>query len=316
MTAPLLQIVWLHRRVFAGVTSLVFLALIGVIFTVIKPQATVQSSFEIGAFEIKDKREPIAAPDTVAKTAVGAYVPFALSTMEAKGTSPSTLNSLRTLNAESFGYTVVLSNTVALGAEARAQEFQQIITDQAIKDLAGRSQAMRSRIIDRVAQTSKNLRLLDQEIDLEGGEIGRLGTLSTSLQNQIENQREKLAALYQRSTAEQGDERSAIEMQIRESREQIASAVSVMSSFANDRSRLAQELAATNREREKQAEVLADAQHDQKLITDTRLLLAPHAITVASTSRRLNFLFVALLISVLVAFGIVILIHNATDYRS
>jgi hypothetical protein len=315
MTAPVLQIVWLHRRVFAGVMSLVFLVLIGVIFAVIKPHAAVQSSFEIGSFELKGKREPIAAPDTVAKTAVGAYLPFALSTMEAKGTSHSTLNSLRTLNAESFGYTVVLSNTVALGAETQAQEFQQIIADQVINDLAGRSQALRNRALDRITQTTKNLLLLDQEINLEGGEIRRLGTLSETLESQIENQREKLAALYQRSTTQQGDERSAIETQIRESREQIASAAKIMNSLAGDRSRLAQGLAASNREREKQAEVLGDAQHDQKSLTDTRLLLAPYAITVSSASRRLNFIFVALMISALIAFGIVTLIHNATDFR-
>jgi hypothetical protein len=153
--------------------------------------------------------------------------------------------------------------------------------------------------------------LLVQEINDDANELRRASSLSDDLQGRTQTQQNKLAALYSgSSTAQQADERPAPEAQIRELQEQISNTEKIMETLTLQRARLTRQLAATRRQREAQSKIIADAQLELKLSNDTRVSSLPTLVPTPNNSRRLNLLFIALIISTLTAFGTVVMLYN------
>jgi predicted nucleic acid-binding Zn-ribbon protein len=310
MTAPILQIAWLHRRPFLLVMCLTFLAFATVIFT-LPTRVAVRSSIEIGSAVINDKQEPFEPPEQVARRIPNVYGPSALLAMASRGISSSVLNALQNPSVESVGRAVVVISMIDPIAENAAKEFQQSIADTIIKDLAPRAQALRENIAAQLALATKASDSLEQQIKADTNEIERISALSDDLRGQLDNQRANLTALYQRTgTALQSGESTMVEAQIRELHEQISSQTTLIGNLTLERSHLTRELAAMRHQYEGQARAVADAQYERNSFVETHISLPPSLLPGPTASRRLSLLLVALAISVLAGFGTVVLLHN------
>jgi hypothetical protein len=310
MTASIVQIVWLHRRLFIFVMGLTFLALAIATFT-IPERATIRSSIEIGSAIIGDKPEPFEPPEQVAKRIPSVYGPAALLAMAKKGTSPLILRELQNPNVESIGRSVVVVSTIAPSAENEAKEFQESIADQIIKELAPRARALREGIAARIVLASKASDNFEQQITADANEIEHIRAFSDDLRGRLENHQADLAALYQRTGAalEPGAS-NIVEAHIRELNEQILIQITLMGKLALERSHLTRELATTRRLHETQGMAIADVQFERNSFNETYTSLPPSLMPARTTSRRLSLLLVALTISILVAFGTAVLVHN------
>ena len=308
LTSPILQIVWSHRRPFLWVVCVGFIALAAVIFMLPTQQlVTVRSSVDIGV--VNEKQDPIEAPDQVVKRITGVYASTALQAMEKKGTPLSVLSALQGSSAEDIGRTVIMTSTIDARAESAATEFQQNIADQIIKGEAPRVQLLTEASAARVASAKQASDKLKQQIDAIVEEIGRLGMLRDDLRSGIESQRAALAALYQRSGTDlQSIDRSAAELS-----EQIWGQTLLMSSLTLERSNLSRDLISMNDRYEALLKAFADAELQQKMFSESRVSLPPLAMPAAIISRRPRLLFIAFVVSILIAFGAVVLIHNVAE---
>jgi chromosome segregation ATPase len=238
--------------------------------------------------------------------------------MAKKGTSPSILSALQNPSVESIGRSVVVVSTVDPSAESEAKEFQETTVHHIIEELAPRARALREDIAARISFATKASDSLEQQIKADANEIERNSALSDDLRGQLENKPANLAALYQRTgTALQPGENITVEAQIRELREQITSQTNLMGSLTLERSDLIRDLAMIRGLYEVQARALADAQFEQNSFIETRISLPPSLMpaTTTATSRRLSLLLVAFAISVLAAFGTVVLLHNVVERK-
>jgi len=313
MPAPILQIVWSHRRPFLFVMCLTLLALAIFIFMLPK-RATVRSSIEIGSAVIGDKQEPFEPPEFVAKRIPSVYGPAALLAMANKGIAPLILGALQNPSVESIGRSVVVVSVVDPSLEKEAKEFQKAIADHVIKELAPRARALRESIAARNSLAKGALGNLDQQVKDDTTEIERTNALADDLRSQLEKQRVALAGLYQRTgTATQPSETAIVEAHIRELHEQISSQTSLMGRLTLERADLTRDVARARRQYEAQTEALAEAQLKQKMFNETRISLPPSLMPARSASRSLSLLVVALAISILVAFGIVVLLHKIAE---
>jgi hypothetical protein len=312
----MLQIICLRRRAFFSVMCLTFLACAIGIFT-IPERATIRSSLEIGSADVDQKEEPLEPPEQVAQRIPAIYAPAALLAMAEKGTSPSILSALQYSRVDNIGRSVVVVSTVDPGIANETKEFQQTIADYIIKELAPRGRASSEAIATRIALATKASDNLQQQIEADSNEIDSISALTVDLRGQLEKQRANLAALYQRAgTTLPPDESATIEAQIRELNEKISNQTTLIGNMTLERSQLVRELATTRRQSEVQARAIADAKFEQKSLVETRLSLRPSLMPAATASHRLSLLFIALAISVLVAIGIVTLLHNADTRKA
>jgi|GEM_PF-2886819 len=317
MTAPILQIVWLHRRPFFFVMGLTFFVLAIVSFIIPKQKPViVRSSIEIGSVAISQKQEPFESPEHVAMRVPSVYGPAALLAMAKKGTSPWILSALQNSIVESIGRSVVVVNTVDPSIESEAKEFQESTADQIVKELAPRTRALREGIAARIYLATKASDSLEQQIKADANEVERISALSEDMRRQLEHQRTNLAALYQRTgMALQPAESATIEAHIRELHEQMSSQTTLIGSLTLERSHLTREVAATRRQYEAQARAVADAQFEQNSFNETRVSLPPSSLPEKTISVRFSLLSIAFTISLLAAFGTVVLLHKVAGRK-
>ena len=313
MTAPVVQIMWSRQLLFLAVMGLTFLALAMAIFAIPK-RVQVRSSVEIGSVVIEKKPETIEPPEQVARQISSVYGPATLLVMAGKGTSPAILSALQNPSVESIGRSVVVVSTINPNAENEAKEFQGTIADLIIKDLSPRARALRESIAARISLATKAADDFEQQIKVGANEIERISALSEDLRGWLANQRADLGALYQRTgAAPQPGESTMIEARIRELHDQISSQTTLLVSLIQERSNLIREIAATRRLYDTQARAAAEAQFEQNSFTDTRVSLPASLMPAITTSRQLSLLLVALSISILVAFGTVVLLHKVIE---
>jgi len=136
------------------------------------------------------------------------------------------------------------------------------------------------------------------------------------MRRQLEHQRTNLAALYQRTgMALQPAESAAIEAHIRELHEQMSSQTTLIGSLTLERSHLTREVAVTRRQYEAQARAVADAQFEQNSFNETRVSLPPSSLPEKTISVRFSLLSIAFTISLLAAFGTVVLLHKVAGRK-
>jgi hypothetical protein len=297
---------------------LTFLALAIVIFTLPNQRVAVRSSIEIGFTIINEKQEPLVPIEQVARRIPSVYAPAVLVAMEKNGTAPSILSSLQNPSVENIGGSVVVVSNVDPSAENEAKEFQAAIADQVIKQQTPRVQALREGIATKIASAIMAFDDVKQEVTGAAREIEHISPLIEGLRGQIENERANLATLYQRAgAAQQPAERSTLEAQIRELQEQISTHTNLMGELTLERAHLTRDLAATRRLYEQQTKAVADVQLEQKMFSETHISLPPSLMPPPTTkSRGLSLLVVAFAISILVAFGTVVLVHNIAERKT
>jgi hypothetical protein len=309
MNAPLLQIIWLNRRLIVGVMCLTFLALTIGIFMLPKPGVMVRSAIEIGS---DGKLDPLELTDHVAKQLSSVYAPAVLLRMAKNGALLSVLSALKEVNVESAGRLVVLNSMVDPSAENAAREFQEAIDEQIIKRHAPRTLAIREDISSRIVLVTQASGDLEQQIRADNIEIDRITALSDDLRSQIENQRANLATLNQHAGTEQRAAETD-QTQTRELQGQIAGLTTLMSNLMLEHSHLTRDLAEAHRRHEAKTSELADAQFRLKMLSETHISLPPSLMPALSTSRRPALLIIALVVSVLAAFGVIVLLYNTRE---
>lgn len=310
MIAPIWQIFWSHRFSFLFVVSLAFGALALVIFT-LPTRATVRSSIEVGSVAVGDKLEAIEPPENISRRIPTVYGPGALLAMANKGVSPAILGALQNPSVESIGRSVVIVSSIDPALEKEAREFQETTANLVIKELAPRTRALREGIETRIALATKAADNLEQQIKDDSNEIDRIGVLADDLRNQLEKQRENLAALYQRTATSSAGEKASLEAQIRELHEQLSSQTNLIGRLTLERSQFIRDLAATRRLREAQGKAVADAQFEENGFKETHISLPPALMpAMEPTKRRLTLLLVALAVSLLAGIGTVVMSHN------
>ncbi|SIO38441.1 hypothetical protein SAMN05443247_04680 [Bradyrhizobium erythrophlei] len=313
MTAPILLIFWSHRISFIIVACLTFIVLAVVVFTLpTRVAATVRSSIEIGSAPVGGKQEAFELPENVARRIPSVYVPAALLAMANKGVSPQFLAALQNPSVESIGRSVVIVSTIDPSLEKEAKEFQETTADIVIKELAPRARALREGVAARLDLAKRAADNLEQQIKDDANEIKRVSTLTDDLRGQFEKQRASLAALYQRTGTElQPGESSMVEARIRELHEQISSQTNLIGNLIRERSYLTLDLGKLRSLYNEQSKAVANAQFEKNDFNETHISLPPTLMPgMTMTPRRLSLLLVAFLISLLVAVGTVVLIHN------
>jgi hypothetical protein len=280
--------------------------------TLLKHASTVKSSIEIGSAIVGDKQEPFELPEYVAKRISNVLGPAALQSMAKDGTAPSVLNALLNTRVESIGRSIVVTNVVAAGLESEAKRFQEITANRLLKELAQRSHAVREAINVRVTLGKEAFDDLQRQIKMHEMEISRISTLINDSQTQLEKRLADLASLYERTkTAIQPADNSTIEAQIRELREQISSQSNLIGRLALDRSDLTRSLTATRHLLATQGKTIADAQFEQNSFNEPRISLPPSIMPAPASPIGPSLFLVALAMSILLSFGMVVLLHNA-----
>jgi hypothetical protein len=311
MNAPILQILWLYRRLFLGVMCLTFLALAIAIFLLPKPRVTIRSSIEIGSTVINGNQVPLEQPEQVAKRIASVYAPPTLLTMAKKGTPPSVLSALQNSSAENIGPTIVVISAIDPRAENEAREFQEAVAAQIIKEQALPAQILREDTAVRIASATEASENFQQEIKAISTDIEHINALSEGLRAQIENQQANLTTLHQRvGAAQQPSEHPTPEAEIRELYEQALNQTSLLVTLTLERVHLTRNLARTHRQYQAQIEALANAQLEEKRFIETHVSLPPSLMPAATNSRRIDLLLIAAVVSILIAFGTVVLLHN------
>ncbi len=310
MNAPVLQIVWSHRRLFLGVMGATFLALAIGVFILVKPHATVRSAIEIGSVIVNGKQEPFEPAEQVARRITGVYAPAVLLAMARKGTSPSILSALQDSSVDNIGSTLVVISSVDAAAEEQARDFQQAIADQIAKDLALRAQVLHGGLANQVALATRASGTLEKQIAADAAEIERIDTLSDDLRGQIENRRADLARYPRTGTSERS------EAETRELQGALSNQTALLANLTLEHSRFTRDLASARGQHDVHDKTIADGQLAQTSFNDTQVSLPPSLMPASSKSRRLGLLFVALVASILVAFGTVVLVDNTVERKS
>jgi uncharacterized coiled-coil protein SlyX len=311
MPAPLLKIFWSHRLSFIITMCSTFLVL-ALIVLKFPTRATVRSAIEIGTVAAGDKQEAFESPENIARRIPSVYAPAALLAMAKKDISPSVLGALTIPTVDSIGRTVVIVSTVDPDFEQVAREFQETTADLIIKDLEPRARALRESIATRIALANAASDDLEQQIKHDASEIEHIGVLIKDLRGEIEKNRASLAPLYQRTgTALQSSESTTIEAHIRELQDQISSQMNVIGNLILERSDLTRDLTVARHLREAQVQAIADAQFEKNSFDETHISLPPSLTPeTRDATRRVGLLFVAFTVSLLSAFGLVVLSHN------
>lgn len=315
LTESVLESLWLYRRIFFAVALGIFAILTLIIFLIPK-DFTIRSSIEIGATLLNDKLEPLENPEQLARQISASYLTGALLAAAQKGATPQTLITLQNTKAEAVGRAILLQGVTETSLQAESKDFQQTIIDQVIKDRIPFMQGLRDGFSIRTESARRSAAAIEQQTNLITERLKDSEVRSKRIQKLIETFRADLAAKYQRAVAAPNPaERANVEAEIRELRDQLASAESVDREITADGTRTIRDIADLARLKEEQLRVMALSERDQRMTTDTRMLLAPSLVPLPIKPPRVYMLLAALVVSCLIALGIVVLLYNRAQRR-
>ncbi len=311
-----LQTLSSYRWTLLSIAGLTFLLLAVSILVLVKPRATIRSAIEIGFVSVNGKDELVDTPELVAKRIPAVYAPAVLSEMAKKDVPAATLGALQNSTAESIGRTVALQSVTNPSAEADAKEFQQKVLDRIIEDQKWRSSFLREAVAARTVLAKRSADELGQQITDDQKASDELKALSDEFRDSLRVQREDLASQQlQRRASQQSDPAFADDTRLRGPRELISAQLSLLGNLAIERGELARGLLAARVQRGARENDLANAQLAERSATETRVTLAPESMVTPAGSRRLGFLFIAAIASILVAFAAAALLHNFAATR-
>jgi hypothetical protein len=282
--------------------ALTFAVLATAIFVMPK-RVQVRSSIEIGT--------AVEAPDLVARRITGVYVPTTLLAIAEKTKNPSVLASLQNPNVEGFGSSVLIVSTIPPDLESDAKAFQASIIDQVVKDLAPRARALRENIASRVALGTKASENLERQVKDTSREIERIDVFTSNLQRQSEAHQANLAP--RDPPASQTGETGADQARARELREAIASQSTLAGKLMLERIKLVRDLTTAERQQTAQTATLVSAEFEQTNFKEPQISQMPTLMPVRNVWDRPSLLLIALAISILTAFGAVVLVLRITE---
>jgi len=299
-----------YRRPFV-LTLLVALLVLAVSLFMVRREYSVRSTIAVPATFADNKLKPLYQPDQMAKQVTSGYLFPALLELSQKGVLPSTLNTLERTKAEAAGLFVNLSSSVQESQQDDARRFQQLIVDQIIKERAVEVEALRKSVAAKVASANRASRdLVQQTRDFES-QIQTLSASAEELKKQIGSRQSELTTAFKNTAnSNSAEERAVKETVVRELREQIGSLLVLTRDTDTQRLGMARALVDIKRQNEEQLKAAADGERELETISDTRVLLPPSVIPVSIGPRRLSLLLAGFFLSLMAAFGTVVVLYN------
>jgi hypothetical protein len=227
------------------------------------------------------------------------------------------LLTLQKTRADAVGRAILLQAVAEASLENESKDFQQKIIEEVIKDRIPFIQGTRDGFNVKIESARRGAAALQEQANLITRHLDNAAARSQGLQKQIDAFRTDLADRYQRAAATQNPaDRAIIEAEIRELREEIASGTTVDREVTADRSNSIRDLAEITRLKEEQIRTLGLAERDQRMTTDTRVLLAPSLVPLPIRPPRIYLLLAALLVSCLLALGIVVFLYSRAERQA
>jgi hypothetical protein len=320
MRAPLtvispVRLLWSYKRPFLLVMTSVFLLLAVIIF-LIPQRLAIRSSIEIGSELSGDREEFFEPSDVLAKRVTGVYAPETLRAMLDAGTPEASLGQIDNPLVESIGSSIVIANFVSSNVEAKAKEFQDLLSERIIKDQAARAQGLRERVNSRVNIERKALSDLQDHISERASEVNRISTLIASLEGDLKEQRSNLAPLLaERSSASPQFWDESTGLQLKVTNQRISSLTELIVNLMREQSHTNEDVWKTRLTYDAQAKATSNAELEQSSFKEARIVLRPFALPSRTLENRLSLLLVAATFSALAALGIVALLYNISADR-
>jgi hypothetical protein len=316
-----LKLILRYWRPFAIIALALFIVASLTIFTL--PQNyTVRSIVEVGTLvEPKgasgvDRPEPIEPPDLTAKRIQEVFLPDEIAALTDSGSPSAGAANLQNMKAEVVGRTIVIQGSTKASGQAAYKELQQRIIDRVMSDHATITRGIREGLNHKIKLQRQNLD------DLAQG-IKRIEDESNRLQKSDEEARARLTALREEltlrqkqtptpqaageSTADQTADR-LLYLQINESSEH-------RGNLNAARTRVLLDGLTTKSLYHGLAETLANNERTLKMVKDTHVILPPTAMSTPVGPRRFYLLTVALIGSILLSVGTVLLFHRIAPLR-
>jgi len=307
MDASIYRLIWTQRRLFVAVTSLVFLCAAIVILTLPR-YYKIESSIEIASAVVGGHTQLVEAADQVAKRTTERYFPAALLKLESEGLSALDISKLQSLKADASGPEIILSSTSTSGEEGNYERLHKIIANQIIESHAALSRGTQELLAINNSSAKRSAGDLEQALKANDEGLANLKERVASQVNQLSSLQDEL----RRSIGAVSDGRNSfsVEAQIREVRERIASAETMIRDGDQAIARLYRDQSELNRLREEQLKTIASSDLDLSLFTPSRITFGPSIIPDPVGGRKALLLISALMSSLVFALIIVIIVDR------
>jgi hypothetical protein len=299
-----------HWRSFVAIAGTLFGALaLAIIFLLPGPQVLVRSSIDIGSYFLRGQETPIYSPDPLAKRTLQVYVPLTLSAMSQEGTPLKVLNALQSSVIEATQLSIAIATTVDATAEDSARQFQERLAELILRGEMPRADALRARMT--ATDNATNLSNYEKQISADMEQIDRVSKRIAEIENSRRDLEAELKDLLQRQQSTgQADAQTPLQTRIRWLQDQLANQLAALTALSIQQNSFVLALGATEELMQHLAQAADTRQLDQKSFIEPRVSLPPTPILTTPQWRRTGLLAVALVVSILTAFGLVTTIAN------
>ena len=304
------QILATHWRSFLAIAGASFAAFaLAVIFLLPGPRVLVRSSIDIGSYLLRGDASAIYPPDTLAKRTLNVYVPLTLSAMSKAGTSTRILGALQSSVVEASPLSIAIATTVDASAEDAARKFQESLATLILDGEKPRVEVLREAMAARAV--AANPSDYAKQVSADREQIDRINKQMTEIETSRRDHEAELASLLQRQqSAGQGDEQASLQGRVRLLEDRLANQATALTTLVIQQNSFALALGRALELVHTLAEGAVERQLEQKSFSEPRVSLAPTAVLVTPQWRRSGLLVVALITSLLIAFGTIAAISN------
>jgi len=306
---PLTQILASYWRSFFAIAAALFGTFaLAIIFLLPGPRVLVRSSIDVGSYFLGGKETPIYSPDPLAKRTLNVYVPLTLSAITKEGASTTVLNALQSSIIEATQLSIVITTIVDATAEDTARQFQERLAELILRGEMPRVDALRARMT--ATDSATDLRNYEKQISENREQIDRISKRIAEIENSRRDLEAELKDLLQRQQSTGPDAQPSLQSRTRWIQDQLANQLAALTALSIQQNSFVLALGATGELMQHLAQAADERQLDQESFTEPRVSLPPTPILITPQWRRTGLLAVALVVSMLIAFGVVTTIAN------
>jgi hypothetical protein len=316
-----LKLILRYWRPFAIVALALFIVASLTIFAL--PQNyTVRSIVEVGALVEPrgasgvDRPEPLEPPDQTAKRIQEVFLPDEIAALTGSGLPSAGSANFQNMKAEVIGRTIVIQGSAKASSEAAYKELQQRIIDRVMSDHAAIARGIREGL-------NHKIKLQRQSVDDLAQGIKRIEDESNRLQKSDDEARARLTALReeltltqkQTPTPQSAGESTAAQTADRLLYQQINESSEHRGNLNAARTRVLLDGLTTKSIYDGLAESLANNERTLRMLKDTHVILQPTSASTPVGPRRFYLLIVAMIGSILLSVGAVLLFDRFASLR-
>jgi hypothetical protein len=229
--------------------------------------------------------------------------------MSKEGASTAVLNALQSSIIEANQLSIVIATAVDATAEDTARQFQERLAELILREEMPRVDALRMRMT--ATDNAKDLSNYERQISTNREQIDRVSKRIAEIENSRRDLEVELKDLLQRQQSTgQADTESPLQSRIRWIQDQLANQLAALTALSIQQSSFVLAVGAAEEFVQYLAQAADGRQFDQKTFTEPHVSLPPTTMLVTPQWRRTGLLAVALVVSILIAFGVVTTISN------